>query len=567
VKTTGPAEANLQIKFPPEISRIYKVVIRRMSHRTSIPVVDLFAGAGGLGEGFSSIRDGFGNRVFDVRVSIEKDQKAVETLELRTLFRNFPPRDIPECYYDYLRGEISKSELISHVSIREAWKRAQGEVHQATLGETPCELIDQWIGEAIGSEDTWVLIGGPPCQAYSTVGRSRMRRSDPLAFEKDERHFLYKQYLRIIRKFKPAVFVMENVKGLLSSTHAGSVIFQKIFWDLSHPEQGLEYDIRSFVREPELSKPLKPNDFIIEAEKYSIPQRRHRVILFGVRQDHGYKPHDLLIERDNLVSVQEVLSSIPRIRSKLSHKAGARDSFDAWLKVLKDAPKSLAGWKHPNRLTIEQAMNDTFPKARYLDNTGSRFVETSECTDGNISCEMSAHLSDGRLGGVCQHESRSHMPSDLHRYLFASCYAQIHGVSPKLAQYPLNLWPEHKNLNAMEVPFDDRFKVQCWKSPSTTVMSHMAKDGHYFIHPDPSQCRSMTVREAARLQTFPDNYFFEGNKIHQYTQVGNAVPPYLAKQLAEIVSDFLTKTTGYNSGMNPAFLRTTIQEEELMESP
>lgn len=139
------------------------------------------------------------------------------------------------------------------------------------------------------------------------------------------------------------------------------------------------------------------------------------------------------------------------------------------------------------------------------------------------------------------------MKQDLWRYLFASCFAKAHKRSPTLADFPPGLLPAHKNVAALatkekDLAFADRFRVQLRDKYSTTVTSHIAKDGHYFIHYDPKQCRSLTVREAARLQTFPDNYFFMGNKTEQYQQVGNAVPPLLAYKLAEIVEEFFTRT-------------------------
>jgi DNA (cytosine-5)-methyltransferase 1 len=144
---------------------------------------------------------------------------------------------------------------------------------------------------------------------------------------------------------------------------------------------------------------------------------------------------------------------------------------------------------------------------------------------------------DDRIGGACNHVSRPHMPRDLHRYLFAACYARVFQRSPELRDFPPGLLPKHKNIGNEKKKeyFDDRFRVQLANKPSTTVTSHMAKDGHYFIHYDEKQCRSLTVREAARLQTFPDNYFFSGTRTQQYVQVGNAVPPLLARQVAAIV--------------------------------
>ena len=137
------------------------------------------------------------------------------------------------------------------------------------------------------------------------------------------------------------------------------------------------------------------------------------------------------------------------------------------------------------------------------------------------------------------------MASDLARYLFAATFAHSQGYSPRLDVFPPKLLPDHLNVQfwseAEAIPFKDRFRVQCRNEPATTVVAHIAKDGHYYIHYDPSQCRSLTVREAARLQTFPDNYFFAGNRTEQYTQVGNAVPPLLAYKLAGIVRSLLNE--------------------------
>lgn len=499
-----------------------------------IPVIDVFAGPGGLSEGFSFIKNQFGQNSFDVRLSIEKHPVAHRTLTLRALFRAFGGRKVPDCYYDYLRGKITKEDLLTNPVISSEVQQSSEETLCATLGETPATDLDTRIKRAINGQDPWVLIGGPPCQAYSIAGRSRRRGVDP-DFEKDEKHFLYKEYLRIIQRFRPAVFVMENVKGLLSSTHGGSPIFERILADLSSPRDDLEYEIRSFVVAPGHGD-LKPSDFIIESERYGVPQMRHRVILLGVRKDYAHLPHSMLKEACQQVTLRDALLGLPVVRSRLSQET---DSFESWLDAVSHAPNTLKGWKAAERQAIEISMFKAIRRSKSIPGTGGAFLKAPAGAITAPNGHFGNWVRDQALGGVCQHETRQHMRSDLHRYMFAACHLESFGRVPMIDQYPEKLLPKHKNVSLKEIPFKDRFRVQSWSSPSTTIVSHIAKDGHYYIHPDPAQCRSLTVREAARLQTFPDNYFFEGNRSEQYTQVGNAVPPYLAMQLGQIVADLI----------------------------
>lgn len=509
--------------------------------RKKIPVIDLFAGPGGLGEGFSSIVDEDGNRRFEIKVSIEKDAIAHRTLTLRALFRSFPKGRVPDCYYDYLRGSITREELFAHPDVSEESRQAAQEAKCAELGLTPHKEIDDWIRTALDGTKEWVLIGGPPCQAYSLAGRSRMRPSDSEKFEKDKRHFLYTEYLRIIKEFGPAVFVMENVKGMLSSKHGGSPIFDRILTDLQDPGNGFKYRVRSFVVNSD--DPL-PTDFIIESEKFGLPQARHRVILFGIRSDLAqsvWRPLDVprrfqLKEAGWTVGVRDALAGLPPLRSRLSREP---DSSEAWLSVLNEIPNALEGWDLPLSKKIAAEMASALRSAQNIKSFGGRFIKQPVPLGVEMPKNLRDWIGDPKLGGVIQHETRAHMRTDLGRYMFASCFALAQGYSPKLPLFPPRLRPSHNNMDADQVPFLDRFRVQVSDCPSTTVVSHIAKDGHYYIHYDPSQCRSMTVREAARLQTFPDNYLFEGNRTQQYWQVGNAVPPFLARQIAEVVVDFL----------------------------
>lgn len=506
----------------------------------SIPVIDLFAGPGGLSEGFSSVVDDFGKRRFDVKVSIEKDRVAHQTLTLRSLFRFFPKGEVPHSYYNYIRGEISRDEFFGLQGIQDALSHARKEARLAELGTTPSSLTDEWISEALGGTRDWALIGGPPCQAYSIAGRARMGAN--VDFKEDKRHFLYKEYLRIIEKFRPAVFIMENVKGMLTSQHGGSPIFDRIIADLKDPASDLSYRIRSLVVEDE---DVNPQDFVIEAEKYGIPQRRHRVILFGIRSDVALDTVALaknparfkLRQASGQVSIRTALAGLPAIRSYVSRK---NDSLHEWRSILKNSPQVLCGWEDSRRRTFELAMKAAARTATAHESSGAAFIEMRvNCTAG-MPKALADWYHDPKILGTVQHEARGHMASDLHRYLFAACFAASENCSPRIHDFPQSLLPEHANINGASVPFVDRFRVQLADEPSTTVTSHISKDGHYYIHFDPSQCRSLTVREAARLQTFPDNYFFEGGRTMQFHQVGNAVPPLLARQIAEVVSDFLT---------------------------
>lgn len=512
-----------------------------MTQRAPIPVIDLFAGPGGLGEGFSSAVDTDGRRRFEIKVSIEKDEVAHRTLSLRALFRSFADGMVPECYYDYVRGKITREQLFAHPDVADEGERALAEARCAELGKTPPETIDGWVREAVGNASEWVLIGGPPCQAYSVAGRSRLRPGNAEAFEGDKRHFLYTEYLRIIRLFSPSVFVMENVKGMLSSKHGGSPIFDRILADLRSPGGDSTYLVRSLVIDGDEPNPL---DYLIESEKFGVPQNRHRVILFGVRSDVAESMPSQTRELGKFklkaasgkVSVVAALSGLPALRSRLSVK---EDSHQLWRSALKSAPDTLKLWRMPIRPAIEDMMERSWATADAYKSHGSRFDARPIDLGSALPPELRNWIHDPRLGGVLQHEARSHMASDLHRYMFAACFARLRDASPKLLNFPPKLLPDHANVSSEKVPFVDRFRVQLAGEPSSTVVSHICKDGHYFIHPDPAQCRSLTVREAARLQTFPDSYFFEGNRTQQYHQVGNAVPPWLARQIADVVFDFM----------------------------
>lgn len=501
-----------------------------------VPIIDLFAGPGGLGEGFASLRGHKRQPFFEIGLSIEKTKVAHRTLMLRAAFRRLRGTKDVRHYYSYIRGEIDEATFRGIPAVASALEHAAREARCLELGKSDEASIDAEIRAALNGRETWVLIGGPPCQAYSLAGRSR--RTNDKDFHKDEKHFLYKEYLRIIQIHRPTIFVMENVKGLLSSKHFGNPMFEQIISDLSSPVDGLEYEIRSFTKKGN-SDSLEPGDYLIHSERYGIPQSRHRVILLGVRKGQGVPQHPLLKPVSKPVTVRQAIEDLPRIRSRLSRG----ESLEAWRKAVQDGPTYVNGWQAENNYVMVESMR-TFAAAATSSSTGGAFIP-KEYRRPKKPTELQQWLHDRSLGGVCQHEARAHMASDLARYLFAASFAHLQGYSPRLDAFPPKLLPDHLNVQlwseAEAIPFKDRFRVQCSNEPATTVVAHIAKDGHYYIHYDPSQCRSLTVREAARLQTFPDNYFFAGNRTEQYTQVGNAVPPLLAYKLAKIVRSLLNE--------------------------
>lgn len=495
-----------------------------------IPIVDIFAGPGGLGEGFSALLNPGGRREFRLALSVEKDEIACRTLRLRSIRRHLHYAGGLDHYFALLRGEIDRAAFDELPMVRKAAAEADEEILTAELGKCTPASIDARIRLALKGSTDWVLIGGPPCQAYSLAGRAR--RTNDKAFEADEKHFLYREYIRIITEHSPPIFVMENVKGLLSSHHGGIPMFSRICGDLANPGRGLSYEIRSFVQR-DIALGLKPDDYIIESERYGIPQTRHRVILLGVRSDLSHIESDLLTESEP-VFVRQVLEGLPRIRSRLSR---GNDSVAAWHQVVRSASSFVRGWGVFGERQLVAAMNAGARAASDLDSIGAPFIMKRGLLAGTPK-ELSDWLGVPGLRGAIQHEGRAHMAMDVARYLFAASFAQEFGYSPNLNVFPSSLLPNHenaRNLIHQPAPFLDRFRVQCAEKPSTTIVSHIAKDGHYYIHYDPSQCRSLTVREAARLQTFPDDYFFEGNRTQQYAQVGNAVPPLLARRIAEVV--------------------------------
>ena len=533
---------------------------RGKTSKEPIPVVDLFAGPGGLGEGFASLEVD-GKHPYRLVLSVECDPVAHQTLELRAFYREFVSagKRIPSKYFKHVRDPLGYSREALFADFPKEADAAKQEACLARLGEPEGDAevarrLDRLREQGVDLKRC-VMVGGPPCQAYSLVGRSRMSRekaSGAYQETEDGRHVLYKQYLKLIKELSPTAFVVENVRGILSAKYEAKPIFPQILKDLEsagydlHP-LGSNVDgaepVNSLFKD-DLRRSRDPKDFLLYAHHYGVPQKRARVFVVGTRGDLGpttiRPPARVAIP----MTVKDAISDLPSLRSGLSKG----DSPEAWGTLVRDAAGRLAeeirvgpnpedDAAHPNAST-RQTTRKTLEK---IARPSSRIAKKH--SRGGSFVEANGQSSTP-IGGYLNHETRGHIPTDIERYLFYSAWSTAGDGSPRLTDLPTALLPAHANIQTASknktlgtVAFADRFRVQVADQPATTVTSHISKDGHYYIHYDPRQCRSLTVREAARLQTFPDDYFFCGPRTEQYKQVGNAVPPMLATKIAEVIAD------------------------------
>ncbi|MBT1451509.1 DNA cytosine methyltransferase [Glaciecola sp. XM2] len=480
---------------------------------------------------------------FEPIISVEKDTYAHKTLTVRAFYRLLLKNKIriPHQYYEYLAGN---SESPSCDATDDLWRKAQSETVQLELGASTekdisfFESLKSSYEEVLANSPT-ILIGGPPCQAYSLVGRARNKGNKSYKPERDKRHVLYKEYLQIMRIFAPDFFVMENVKGMLSSQLDGGLIFDQILEDLETcGDSG--YQLYSLKTGQQYIRGLtSPSDFLLLSEEYGVPQKRHRVIIFGVRKNSRYlaeKIPNLKVCRQ--VSVEKAMSDLPKLRSKLSSRGTGYkiDSDKSWKSNLK---------RGVSRLTTESTLDSSL-KSSLQTNLDALLESELPAVSSRVfdyrrrQNSYDKFVKDANKQPITFHEPRPHMDSDLVRYFFCATFRQTFGRNPRAHEFPDTLAPKHKNWKSGK--FVDRFKVQHFSKPSSTITSHISKDGHYFIHSDPVQCRSLTAREAARLQTFPDSYQFAGKRTNQYQQIGNAVPPLLARQIAECVFKLITNS-------------------------
>lgn len=510
-----------------------------------VPVVDLFSGPGGLAEGFSAFQRPQGRRRYRIVLSIEKDRTAHRTLLLRAFLRKFKGGFPPE-YYDFLNGRITEEPDWEKLHPGR-WNAAQNETQCLELGtHRTTVFLKQRIAQLrkkYGGRT--VLLGGPPCQAYSVMGRSRNAGNASYNADKDERQSLYAEYADVLRKLQPAIAVMENVKGMLSARLNGQSVFPKIMRSLQHAGGNNAYRLYalaslSFARS--WDEGLNPRDFLVHAEEHGLPQARHRVFVICLRRDIAETLEDRDLPRlqrnSNMVSLAHIIGSMPKLRSRLSRG----DDPGSWQDAVRIACDLIAANQPPMSNEEDRRFQEALACAlATTEGSAQPFRDAHGSTSLPSMCPSGLRdwIFDENIRVLPNNETKSHMPADLARYLFAAAFARAFRRSPKTFDFPDAFMPNHMNWRTGK--FEDRYRVQIPDRPSTTVTSHLSKDGHYFIHPDPGQCRSLTVREVARLQTFPDNYFFHGTRTQQYIQVGNAVPPFLAHQIARALANTLDR--------------------------
>lgn len=405
--------------------------------------IDLFSGAGGLSEGF--IRAGF-NPIAHVEI----DKAACNTMITRAAYHYLKRTDNIEPYLDYIQNKISRTELYSLIPESEIKS-----VINLPIGEENNEIIFNTIDSLKGRKSIDFIIGGPPCQAYSLVGRAR----DENKMEGDSRNYLFKEYAKFLDYYEPRYFVFENVLGLLSAkTKEGKSYFQ-MMRDL-FKEKGYHTEYR-----------------VLEAKDFGVLQNRKRIILIGKRNgEEGFYPEFEKVKSN--VTVSEIFKDLPKL----------------------------------------QAGTGEYYKTKYRPYKGEYLFDS--------------HIRNG-LDFTTQHIARPNTKQDKGIYKLAVEKWEDGQQRLNYNDIPIE-WQTHKNTKS----FVDRFKVVAADLPySQTVVAHISKDGHYYIHPDKNQNRSLTPREAARLQTFPDDFFFEGvsekqSRTAAYKQIGNAVPPLMAEKIA-----------------------------------
>jgi DNA (cytosine-5)-methyltransferase 1 len=403
--------------------------------------IDLFSGAGGLSEGF--IRENF-----HPIAHVEMNKYACQTMRTRIAYHYLKSNGKFGKYISYLKGEISHAELLNEIPKKEIDSVIESEIHSKTL-----KNIFNKIDILRKRNEVDIIIGGPPCQAYSIVGRSR----DANGMENDPRNYLYKYYVKFLIKYRPKLFVFENVPGILSAKNG--LHFSKIINSIQNAGYNLQYNT-------------------LNAKDFGVLQDRKRVIIIGWRKDIEFETPDFISEYQNIKIKAELFSDLPPLKQG-------------------------------------EGTNVT-----YYTSKKTAYLKKSKIRNG--------------LKFTTQHKARPTNENDQQIYKIAILKMLKEKKRVIYAKLPKSL-KKHKKENI----FSNRFQVINPNSISHTVVAHISADGHYYIYPDIKQIRSITIREAARIQSFPDDFYFEGGQTAAFKQIGNAVPPLMAEGIARKIKGML----------------------------
>lgn len=397
-----------------------------MSARKKYTFIDLFSGCGGLSEGFYRMG-------FTALAHVEINHWACETLRKRM------------AYYGYsnIEREVIEKDI------------------------TSADLLTD-IDNAVAGRSVDVIIGGPPCQAYSTAGRVR----DAKGMASDPRNFLFESYVRILEHYRPKLFVFENVTGLLSAKVNGKPILPSIMKAL-----GTAYKVIS-----------DPAILVHNTADYGVPQIRKRIIIMGVRKD---------IDKIEAIDLyNDVLKTHWSPETPEEKRKGLKKF-----------------------VSVRDAIGD-LPPVEPGEDASTNYYDYP-CNNGFLK-----RIGKAGVHPLMDHIARKHNALDRERFAVMISNRWTFGqLRKEMPQY------EHEHARV----FDNSYVVQWWDLPSKTILAHIHKDGFQFIHPDGNQTRSFTVREAARIQSFPDDFEFAGSRGEKYKQIGNAVPPLFAEALAKSI--------------------------------
>lgn len=408
-------------------------------------IIDLFSGAGGLTEGFRTDN-------FDIIGHIEKNEAASQTLKLRDAYYYLLANEKLEIYYNFLSKKIDTKKFFSHIPDKILKKTINEEINNETI----TSLFDR-IDVSLHNGSITGIIGGPPCQAYSTIGRVKNAAKKA----SDERIYLYRYYIEFLKHYRPKFFVFENVKGLLS--------FKDINDQFLFPKMKAEFENAGYVLDYQ----------VVNTQDYAIPQSRERIIIFGIIKENSALISEFFVQLNKL-----------------------KEPIVPLRKILNDLPFMHNG---------EEVNHYSCPPNSYI----RKYYRS----------DLNSPLT--------QNISRPHIKRDLKIYEKV-IQAKDKGYDLKYNELDSKL-RTHKNTDN----FLDRYKALSWNKPAHTIVAHISKDGHHYIHPDIKQDRSITVREAARIQGFPDNYYFESSRTQAFTQIGNAVPPILSQKIAKVIEHLL----------------------------